>query len=114
MVTAAPISEADFQRQVVELARRLGWMTCHTYRTRTAKGAWRTSTTAVGYPDLTLLHPGKRRLVFLELKTDKGKPTAEQLAWIVGLQSVPGVEAYIVHPAEWDDVVDVLTHPPAT
>jgi hypothetical protein len=111
MTVAPPVSEADFQRQVVDLAKRLGWMVTHTYRTRTAKGAWRTSTTAVGVPDLMLCRPSTRQLVFLELKKDGGKPTPAQLAWISALQQVPGVEAYVASPTDWDEVVALLQHP---
>ncbi len=112
MVTRPPLTEAEFQKQVVELAKRHGWMVSHVYRTRTAKGAWRTSTTAVGFPDLVLLRPGQ--LVFLELKAEGGKASPEQLVWIKTLQSVLGVEAYVVRPSEWDDLVALLTDPAGT
>lgn len=105
------VTEAEFQRWVVAKAKKAGWMVNHTYRGRTTKGAWRTNATARGFPDLTLLRPSTRQLVFLELKAPGGKPTPEQLAWAAGLQRVPGVEAYVVSPGDANDVLALLARP---
>jgi hypothetical protein len=69
-----PISEAQFQAQVVELAEWLGWRTYHTFDSRRSNP---------GFPDLTLVRDG--RLVMAELKDDTEKPTPEQLAWYAEL-----------------------------
>lgn len=105
------ISEADFQTQVVDLAHRLGWTVNHTYRGRTAKGAWRTNATSPGFPDLCLLRASTRQLVFLELKREGGKPTPAQVEWITGLQQVPGVEAYIAAPSDMEELTALLQRP---
>lgn len=111
MSVSPALTEAEFQTQVIDLAKRLGWMVNHTYRGRTAKGAWRTNATAAGFPDLTLLRPSTGQLVFLELKRRGGKPTPAQVEWVAGLQAVPGVEAYIAGPDEWDELTDLLARP---
>jgi hypothetical protein len=105
-------SEKAFQREVVKLAEEAGWMVCHVFRGKTAKGEWRTNTTAPGYPDLTMVRPG--RLVFLELKMPGNTPSPAQQEWVSMLQTVATasdqvVEAYVVWPADWPAIVEVLT-----
>ncbi|MBA3575580.1 MAG: VRR-NUC domain-containing protein, partial [Pseudonocardiales bacterium] len=75
------MSEADFQRQVTELAELLGWVWAHFRPARTAHG-WRTPVSGpigAGFPDLVLARERDRRLLFAELKADDGRVTpAEQ------------------------------------
>lgn len=106
------MTEAEFQRWVVDQAKAAGWTVNHTYRARTGKGgAWRTTATSVGFPDLTLLRASTGQLVFLELKAPGGRSTPEQRAWVAGLQQVEGVEAYIVSPADAHEVLALLARP---
>ena len=57
---------------------------------------------AKGFPDLCLVR-GKR-LIFAELKTDTGKLTADQEAWLIALGAVPGLEvACCERPKSWPD-----------
>ena len=80
-------------------AALLGWY--HIYHTFDSRRS------QVGFPDLTLVRDG--RLVFLELKTEKGKATAEQESWVAALALVPGVHAEIVYPRDLDRLLrDVL------
>lgn len=103
------LREADFQREVLALARRHGWLVQHTYRGKTGKGAWRTNA-ATGFPDLVLVRPPT--LLFLELKAGHGTATAEQLMWLDALARVPGVVALVVTPSDGQLVHDLLTGPP--
>jgi hypothetical protein len=50
------------------------------------------------------------RLVFAELKSDKGKLTAAQAAWLEVLGQVPHVEAYCWRPCDWDEMIRVLSN----
>lgn len=102
------LSEAEFQRQVVEIARAWGWRSCHVGKARVGK-RWVTPTSVAGFPDLVLVRPPQ--LVFLELKKHGGRTRAEQLDWIGDLQRCAGVEAYIVGPADADDVWRLLAQP---
>ena len=80
-----PITEREFQSQVIQLAKLCGWRVAHFRPARVmvnGKETWRTPCEgdAAGFPDLVL---AKRGLVwFFELKTDSGKVSDEQRAWL--------------------------------
>ena len=65
-----------------------------------------------GYPDLTLVHPTRRLVLFAELKKVGGYPTMEQRIWLASLRcALEGTENVSVRlwdPADWDDVVEAL------
>jgi hypothetical protein len=90
-------SEAAFQGQVLELARVLGWRCYFT---------WRSYHSPAGFPDLVLLRPP--RLLFIELKSERGVVTPDQDGWLADLGRVPGAEAYVFRPSQWDELVEVL------
>lgn len=105
------MTEAQFQAWVIVKAKAAGWqLQFHVLRGQ-VKGQWLTNTSTRGVPDLWLLRPSTGQLVVLEIKAHRGRPTPEQLAWIAGLQQVPGVEAYIVRPTDARDVLDLLARP---
>ena len=93
-----PLSERDFQKQVLDLARLRGWLVAHTYDSRLATGT--------GYPDLTLCRQG--RIIFAELKTELGRLRPEQKVWLEALRSVVGVEVYTWKPHDWADIERIL------
>lgn len=97
--------EADFQWAVIEIARLKGWRVAHFRPARTRRG-WRTPVAAdgKGYPDLTLV---RERIVYAELKAEKGQLTHEQEQWIQALQQA-GAEAYVWRPSDWSAVLQVL------
>lgn len=77
---SARMSEADLMRAVTDLATILGWEWVHFRPAQTQRG-WRTPVQGPlgkGWPDLVLIRSRDRRLVFAELKSDKGKTSAEQ------------------------------------
>lgn len=95
----AVVSEREFQAAVVEVARLAGWRVHHCRPARTATG-WRTPIEGdAGYPDLTLVRDGQ--LLFLELKTTRGRVRPEQDAWLSALRTVEGVGVEVVTPADW-------------
>lgn len=96
------MSEAQLMSAVIDLARLLGYRVAHFRPAQTAKG-WRTPVSAdgAGFPDLVLVLPGAR-LLFVELKSEKGKLSAEQEAWMADLRSVSwDTEEYVWRPADW-------------
>lgn len=95
------ISEKDFQKQVIELARLYGWKVAHFHdsRRQVKPGVFVGDKDAAGFPDLVLVRPPE--LVVLELKRELGKTTSEQDAWLAALVAC-GVEACVVRPSEWD------------
>jgi hypothetical protein len=102
----AGISEPEFLAQVLALARLRGWRSIHVRPARTARG-WRTAVQGdgVGFPDLLLLRSGK--LVVAELKAGRGRPTAEQLAWMQAFEAA-GAGVYVWTPASWAEIESVL------
>lgn len=91
------MSERVFQRRVEELARMGNWSLYHTYDSRRSHP---------GFPDLVLVRG--ERLIFAELKTERGRTTPEQLAWLSELANVTRVETYLWRPSNRDRVTEVL------
>lgn len=108
-VRAKPISEKDFMRQVTDLADRRGWQWIHL---RPSKGysdrdSWRTPADgplAKGWPDLFLCRDNE--LIFLELKSDRGKITFEQ-EQVLGILGNFGF-ARVYYPSDWDLIEQLL------
>lgn len=94
-----PISEKDFQQQVVALAILHGWMVHHVRPGMSSKGAWMTQVQGhPGFPDLVLMHP-ERGVIFAELKTVKGRLSENQVEWCRGLDAA-GAETYVWRPTD--------------
>lgn len=83
------MTEKELQQAVVDLARLLGWRVYHTYDSRRS---------TAGFPDLTLVRGS--RLVFVELKAEKGRASIAQLTWLRDL-SAAGADTYLWRPADW-------------
>lgn len=97
-------SEDDFTRTVLDLAGLMGFSLCyHPYNSQKSTEGW---------PDWALLRPGRvgeqGRLVLAELKSETGKVSANQQAWITALQTVPGITAGIYRPSSWPELERVL------
>lgn len=104
-----PISEREFQAQVKELALWNGWLVYHTFDSRRSDA---------GFPDLVLARG--QQLIFAELKSAKGRVTAEQQAWLDALGRVaaalvqPGLPPHVPvrvvmwRPADWDEIEQLL------
>jgi hypothetical protein len=88
------MNEADWQAQIKDAARTFGWLY---YHTRYSFGSDK------GWPDTALIRPP--RLVLAELKTERGKLTADQAVMLEALKQCTSVEAYVWRPGELDDVV---------
>lgn len=95
-VAAPPMTEAAFLRAVRDLARIYRWESYHPFLSRWSE---------CGFPDLVLARPP--RLLFAELKTDRGKTTPDQDRWLELLRGCPG-EVYLWRPAMLDEIAKVL------
>jgi hypothetical protein len=84
--------ERDLQRLVVDMASALGWT--H-YATVYSVGA------DPGYPDLTLVHP-EYGVIWLELKTDRGRVSEAQREWLTRLLDA-GQRAWLVYPGDTEE-----------
>ena len=89
--------EKGFQDTVIEYAGSLNWSWWHDTDSRKNHP---------GMPDLILIRPP--RLLFVELKTEKGKYRLFQSAWAVMLGECPGVEYYSWRPSDWEEIEEVL------
>lgn len=108
------VKEEEFQNGVIHLARVLGWRVAHFrgVRIQRANGGiyYQTPVQAdgKGFPDLVLVHEQKKRTVFAELKSESGKCSPEQYAWLEALKVTPCNEVYLWRPSDWESIKDVL------
>jgi hypothetical protein len=94
------LSEADFQRRVMDTARLAGWMCCHYRPSINRRGRWSTAVEGdKGAPDLILAKAG--RVLLAELKSDRGRATLEQRTWLAQL----GSHGRLWAPANWEAVL---------
>lgn len=101
------LSEADWQAQVVALAKLYRWHVHHDRPAMNQRGQWSTPIQGdPGFPDLVLARRG--RVLFVELKTDRGRLTGQQQAWHEQLQGT--VECYLWRPRDWP-IVQVALAP---
>lgn len=89
------MTEKQFQELVVGMAKALGWRVYHTFDSRRSQP---------GFPDLVLV---RDRIVYLELKTETGKVSHDQAAWIAALTAA-GATALVVRPSDMDEIGEAL------
>ena len=90
-----PKTEKQFQAQVIQVARICHWAVYHTFDSRRSEP---------GFPDLVLV---KDRVLFRELKTDKGRVSPAQKAWGVKLTDA-GADWSIWRPAQLQAIYSEL------
>ena len=94
------ITEKQLQELVRKAAKLLGYLYYHTFN------AYRSPK---GFPDCTLCRPKDGRLIFVELKSGKGKVTAEQREWLDALSRIAiSVEVLVLRPDGFDDFFERL------
>ena len=111
--------EAEFQANVVQLAKTTGWLIHHDrgdYRQTIAGDA--------GFPDLVMARAA--RVIFAELKSDEGNLTDTQIKWLTALSGSPwsggttgflrpvvngagSIEFYVWRPPDIDLIAKVLS-----
>jgi hypothetical protein len=91
MTVTLPVTEKAFQATVIELARWFGWRVHHPHDSRRSEPGW---------PDLVLARPATREVLFVELKTARGRLTDDQGWWLDALH-VAGLETAVWRPADW-------------
>lgn len=104
-------TEAQWQQTVTSALSTFGWDWMHVRRTRGKGGLWTTSTSQPGWPDLVALRGGL--IVGIELKSETGRPTAEQLEWLARFSRLIGGRAWLVTPSDpaWDTFVAWIRDP---
>jgi hypothetical protein len=91
----AALSEREFQALVVDGLKDRGYWVWHVVDSRLM---------AAGLPDLLFYHPERPGVLFAwELKRQRGGVVStEQATALDHLRTVPGIDARIVRPADWD------------
>lgn len=111
-VDPSALRERDFQNLVISLAEMYGWGPIYHAPQGGKNGRVDREQRGAGFPDLVLLHQGEGRLILAELKTDRGRVSQKQHAWLAALEIVaaanPLVEVYIWRPADWDTIAQTL------
>lgn len=92
------VTEADLREQIRDLCKLFGWLMYF---------SWTSLHSPRGFPDLTLVHPEKKRVIFAELKAEKGKLTPYQEQWLEALREC-GQEVYLWRPHDIDEIVEIL------
>lgn len=109
--TLPRLTEADFMRQVLQLAGLTGWEHWHDAATNAPRrcsdcGAVRRGPrNTAGLPDLLLVRGPQ--LIWAELKAQDGATSQEQRAWIARLRAA-GQRVYIWRPSDWPTIERVL------
>lgn len=94
------IPEEALDRMVCDLATATGWtFTYHTHDSRRSES---------GFPDRVFLKPP--RVVFAELKAEKGRIRPKQREWLAALAQCH-VEVYLWRPSDWPIIVYTLGGP---
>ena len=131
MTRAAGQSEADFQRAVLRLARELGWddrgwerrvEEVEHYSRNSGDAAALEDAAALGglafhprfsvgsepgWPDLALARRRDRRLIFAELKSERGHLSPRQAA-VIELLRECGQEVHVWRPSQWAEIEEAL------
>lgn len=79
LAQAQKMTERQLQDRVLAIAKLHGWRTFHPYDSRRS---------TPGYPDLTMVNVIQGRVLFVELKSAKGRLTSDQVDWIADLEHV--------------------------
>lgn len=105
----AAMSEDELQAAICELLDLFGWRWMHQRPARTSKG-WRTAISGhKGFPDIIAVRGS--RIVTIELKSEKGRPTPDQDAWGWALAKA-GAESYVWHPSNLPSIAKILQKGP--
>lgn len=100
------MNEDQLQKTIIDAARMFGWLVAHFRPAKTSKG-WRTAVAAdgAGFPDLVCV---RERVIYVELKSGRGKLTEEQSHWLTRLRSA-GQEVHLWRPADIDTAIEILS-----
>lgn len=91
MTDPRPITHEELRQAVRDCATRLGYRVLTTQHSHGSPA---------GEPDLRLIHPGQRRVIWAELKTGTGRLTTAQRATLADLRAA-GQEAVVWRTEDW-------------
>jgi len=97
-ISTIVVTERDLREQVRDLCKLFGYKMYFT---------WTSIHSPRGFPDLVLANREKHRLIFAELKSDKGKLTPSQEEWLDLLKEC-GQEVYLWRPGDIEHIAEIL------
>jgi hypothetical protein len=107
-VRSPKTTEAEFTRQVIQLAKIQSWKICHFRPAVNRSGKWSTPLQGdPGWPDLFAVHEAKRLAFAAELKVGDNEPTPEQRQWLEAMRRA-GIRTFLWTPADWPTIEAVL------
>jgi hypothetical protein len=102
-VTAISLmTEKEWSAQFKQLFELYGWKGYHPYLSIHSERGW---------PDWSLINLAQKRVIFVELKTEKGKLSESQIRWQGYLASC-GQEWYCLRPSDIDKAIEILQAKP--
>lgn len=109
----ASVTEREFQGRILTTAQMYGWRHMHIGEsTKRVRRGGKYITVAdpdtAGWPDLVLCHRRRGRIVFREVKTDKGRITDNQRDWLDLLEAC-GMDVGVWRPRDWNDILKELS-----
>lgn len=96
------MTEAELQQLLTDAAHMHGWLVFHDHDSRR---------NARGFPDLVMVHGQRRRVLFLELKSDTGRLRPEQREWMAALDQCDTIGSAVVRPGDADQIIAYLAKP---
>ncbi len=112
-LASSPITEAEWLRSVGDALDLTGWAWIHPRPARRADGKWTTPTqgnSAKGFPDIVANRPP--RVLWLELKTERGRVSPEQKDWLERLRA-SGQEVHVLRlPRDWNFFIELTARDP--
>ena len=97
-INRIPVTERDLREWIRDLCKLFGWKMYFT---------WRSFHSPAGFPDLVLANPEQKRVIFAELKSEKGQPTPKQIEWLDALDAC-GQEVYLWKPGDIEGIARLL------
>lgn len=101
-MTQPPMTEKQLSATIIHAAKECGWLIART---------WLSKFSPAGEPDLRMIRQG--RLVVVELKSAKGKPSEAQNEWLEAYAGC-GIDAFIWRPSDLEDAYRYLVDPTIT
>jgi hypothetical protein len=103
-------TEAELMALVTELAELYGWRWAH-FRVARTKHGWATAVSGPlgkGWPDLVLTRERDGRMIFAELKSERGRLAEDQsvvLGYLMGIARLHGwMSVHIWRPGMFDEI----------
>ena len=83
------MTEKQLMQNAIALLRRHGYLVFHPFDSRRSEPGW---------PDLFAVHPDNGKVFAIECKSEKGRTTRAQRAWLKALLGVKVVDAFVLRP----------------